>query len=44
MAATIPISLSRMTGRPEARVRGSVLLFGFGAGLAYAGQVVEVET
>ncbi|MCX4883662.1 MULTISPECIES: beta-ketoacyl-ACP synthase 3 [unclassified Streptomyces] len=43
MAATIPIALSRMTSRPEAEVRGNVLLFGFGAGLAYAGQVVDLQ-
>ncbi|WP_063807304.1 beta-ketoacyl-ACP synthase 3 [Streptomyces caeruleatus] len=43
MAATIPIALSRMTGSPETDVRGNVLLFGFGAGLAYAGQVVHLD-
>jgi 3-oxoacyl-[acyl-carrier-protein] synthase-3 len=42
MAATIPIALSRMAGRMEAEAGGDVLLFGFGAGLAYAGQIVHL--
>ncbi|WP_306323698.1 MULTISPECIES: beta-ketoacyl-ACP synthase 3 [unclassified Streptomyces] len=42
MAASIPLALSRMSERGELREGGDVLLFGFGAGLAYAGQVVNL--
>lgn len=40
IAATVPIALSRITERGELAPGSPVLLFGFGAGLAYAGQVV----
>ncbi|HEY2793736.1 MAG TPA: 3-oxoacyl-[acyl-carrier-protein] synthase III C-terminal domain-containing protein, partial [Micromonosporaceae bacterium] len=40
MAASIPIALSRMAARGEMPT-GPILLFGFGSGLAYAGQVVR---
>jgi 3-oxoacyl-[acyl-carrier-protein] synthase-3 len=43
IAATIPIALSRMVERNELPDGGAVLLFGFGAGLAYAGQVVTLD-
>ncbi|MGP8297702.1 beta-ketoacyl-ACP synthase 3 [Streptomyces inhibens] len=43
MAATIPIALSRMINRREIDAGGNVLLFGFGAGLAYAGQIVHFD-
>ena len=39
-AATIPLALSRMVERGEIASGAPVLLLGFGAGLAYAGQVV----
>ena len=39
-AATIPLALSRMVERGEIPSGAPVLLLGFGAGLAYAGQVV----
>ncbi|TDC23504.1 beta-ketoacyl-ACP synthase 3 [Streptomyces sp. 8K308] len=43
MAATIPLALSRMSEkRPVADDEG-VLLFGFGAGLAYAGQIITLN-
>jgi 3-oxoacyl-[acyl-carrier-protein] synthase-3 len=42
MAATIPIALSRLAGSGDLDGGGSVLLFGYGAGLAYAGQVVDL--
>ncbi|GAB2457733.1 beta-ketoacyl-ACP synthase III [Streptosporangium sandarakinum] len=41
-AASIPLALSRMVERGEVQSGGLVLLLGFGAGLTYAGQVVEV--
>jgi len=40
IAATVPIALSRMSERGEIPAGSPVLLFGFGAGLAYSGQVV----
>jgi 3-oxoacyl-[acyl-carrier-protein] synthase-3 len=39
-AATIPIAMSRMVEQGEIASGAPVLLLGFGAGLAYAGQVV----
>ncbi|WP_375483193.1 beta-ketoacyl-ACP synthase III [uncultured Jatrophihabitans sp.] len=39
-AATIPLALSRMVERGEVPSGAPVLLLGFGAGLAFAGQVV----
>ncbi len=39
-AATIPLALSRMVERGEVPSGAPVLILGFGAGLAYAGQVV----
>ncbi|GIH90510.1 beta-ketoacyl-ACP synthase III [Planobispora siamensis] len=41
-AASIPMALSRMIERGEVRSGGLALLFGFGAGLTYAGQVIEI--
>ncbi|GAA3430026.1 beta-ketoacyl-ACP synthase III [Streptosporangium sandarakinum] len=41
-AASIPLALSRMVERGEVQSGGLVLLLGFGAGLTYAGQVVEI--
>ncbi|GII65044.1 3-oxoacyl-[acyl-carrier-protein] synthase 3 [Sphaerisporangium krabiense] len=41
-AASIPLALSRMTERGELRSGDLALLLGFGAGLTYAGQVVEI--
>lgn len=43
MAATIPVALSRLVGGGGLPGGGSVLLFGYGAGLAYAGQVVDLD-
>jgi 3-oxoacyl-[acyl-carrier-protein] synthase-3 len=40
IAATVPIALSRMAERGQVPSGSPVLLFGFGAGLAYAGQVI----
>ncbi|TDC25346.1 beta-ketoacyl-ACP synthase 3 [Streptomyces sp. 8K308] len=42
IAATIPLALSRMRSRPGLAEGGDVLLFGYGAGLSYAGQVVTL--
>ncbi|GAA4552097.1 3-oxoacyl-[acyl-carrier-protein] synthase III C-terminal domain-containing protein [Amycolatopsis samaneae] len=42
IAATIPLALSRMRAHGELTDGGNVLLFGFGAGLSYAGQVVTL--
>lgn len=43
IGATIPIALSRMLARYDHPVRGGqALLFGFGAGLTYAGQIVTI--
>lgn len=41
-AASTPLALSRMVDRGEVRSGGHALLFGFGAGLSYAAQVIEV--
>ncbi|GII79836.1 3-oxoacyl-[acyl-carrier-protein] synthase 3 protein 4 [Sphaerisporangium rufum] len=41
-AASIPLALSRMIERGEVRSGDLALLLGFGAGLTYAGQVVEI--
>ncbi|GAA3440931.1 beta-ketoacyl-ACP synthase III [Planomonospora venezuelensis] len=41
-AASIPMALSRMIERGEVASGGLALLFGFGAGLTYAGQVIEI--
>ncbi|MBB4916328.1 beta-ketoacyl-ACP synthase III [Streptosporangium saharense] len=41
-AASIPLALSRMVERGEVQSGGLALLLGFGAGLTYAGQVVEI--
>ncbi|MGW1136633.1 beta-ketoacyl-ACP synthase 3 [Streptomyces zhihengii] len=40
VAATVPLALSRMAEAGELPHGEPVLLFGFGAGLAYAGQIV----
>jgi 3-oxoacyl-[acyl-carrier-protein] synthase-3 len=40
-AASIPLALSKLVERGELPSGGPVLLFGFGGGLAYAGQVVR---
>ncbi|MEU6133027.1 beta-ketoacyl-ACP synthase 3 [Saccharopolyspora sp. NPDC047091] len=42
IAATIPVALSRMRAHGEFGAGGPVLLFGFGAGLSYAGQVITL--
>jgi 3-oxoacyl-[acyl-carrier-protein] synthase III len=41
-AASIPLALSRMIERGEVQSGGLALLLGFGAGLTYASQVVEI--
>jgi 3-oxoacyl-[acyl-carrier-protein] synthase-3 len=41
IAATIPIALSKLVERGHITPGSRALLFGFGAGLAYAGQVVN---
>jgi 3-oxoacyl-[acyl-carrier-protein] synthase-3 len=41
-AASIPLALSRMVERGEVASGGLALLLGFGAGLTYAGQVIEI--
>ncbi|HET9656863.1 MAG TPA: beta-ketoacyl-ACP synthase III [Kineosporiaceae bacterium] len=41
-AASIPIAMDRMLAQGEVRSGGRALLIGFGAGLAYAAQVVEL--
>ncbi|MBN6058087.1 ketoacyl-ACP synthase III [Nonomuraea sp. RK-328] len=41
-AASIPLALSRMIERGEVRSGDLALVLGFGAGLTYAGQVIEV--
>jgi 3-oxoacyl-[acyl-carrier-protein] synthase-3 len=41
-AASIPMALSRMIERGEVPSGGLALLLGFGAGLTYAGQVIEI--
>lgn len=40
-AASIPLALTAMTSRGEIPSGAPVLLLGFGAGLSYAGQVIE---
>lgn len=40
-AASIPLALSKLVERREVAVGAPVLLFGFGGGLTYAGQVVR---
>ena len=40
-AATVPLALSKMIERGEVPSGAPVLLFGFGGGLTYAGQVVR---
>ncbi|WP_377270736.1 beta-ketoacyl-ACP synthase III [Peterkaempfera sp. SMS 1(5)a] len=40
-AASVPLALSKLVERGELPSDGPVLLFGFGGGLAYAGQVVR---
>lgn len=40
-AASIPIALSKLLERREIPSGGQILLFGFGGGLTYAGQVVR---
>jgi 3-oxoacyl-[acyl-carrier-protein] synthase-3 len=41
-AASIPLAMDAMLSRGEIRSGGLALLIGFGAGLAYAGQVIEL--
>ncbi len=41
-AASIPLAMERMLGRGEIPSGGLALLIGFGAGLAYAAQVVRL--
>jgi len=41
-AASIPLALSRMLERGEVRSGQLALILGFGAGLTYAGQVIEI--
>jgi len=41
-AASIPLAMDRMLAAGEIRSGGLALLIGFGAGLAYAAQVVEI--
>ncbi|MGW4404159.1 beta-ketoacyl-ACP synthase III [Nonomuraea sp. NPDC004702] len=41
-AASIPLALSRMLERGEVRSGDLALILGFGAGLTYAGQVIEI--
>ena len=41
-AASIPLALSRMIERGEVPSGDLALLLGFGAGLTYAGQVIEI--
>ncbi|GAA1556180.1 beta-ketoacyl-ACP synthase III [Kribbella lupini] len=40
-AASIPIALSKLVERREIPVGAPVLLFGFGGGLSYAGQIIR---
>jgi 3-oxoacyl-[acyl-carrier-protein] synthase-3 len=40
-AASIPIALSKLVERREVPVGAPVLLFGFGGGLSYAGQIIR---
>jgi 3-oxoacyl-[acyl-carrier-protein] synthase-3 len=41
-AASVPLALAKLVERGELPSGGPVLLFGFGGGLSYAGQVVRV--
>ncbi len=41
-AASVPLALSRLIERGEVQSGGLALLLGFGAGLTYAGQVIEI--
>lgn len=41
-SASVPLALSRMIGRGELASGSTVLTLGFGAGLTYAAQVIEV--
>jgi 3-oxoacyl-[acyl-carrier-protein] synthase-3 len=41
-AASIPLAMSRMLERGEAKSGDLALLIGFGAGLAYSSQVVRL--
>jgi 3-oxoacyl-[acyl-carrier-protein] synthase-3 len=41
-AASIPLAMERMLASGEARTGGTALIIGFGAGLAYAAQVVTL--
>ncbi|MDT0319848.1 beta-ketoacyl-ACP synthase 3 [Streptomyces millisiae] len=43
MAATIPLALSRMSEKRSVADDEGVLLFGFGAGLSYAGQIITLN-
>jgi 3-oxoacyl-[acyl-carrier-protein] synthase-3 len=40
-AASIPIALSKLVERREIPAGAPVLLFGFGGGLSYAGQIIR---
>ena len=40
-AASVPLALSKMVERREVPSGAPVLLFGFGGGLTYAGQVIR---
>ena len=40
-AASIPIALSKLVEKREIPSGAPVLLFGFGGGLSYAGQVIR---
>jgi 3-oxoacyl-[acyl-carrier-protein] synthase-3 len=42
IAATIPMALARLAEQGLTPPGAPVLLFGFGAGLAYAGQVISL--
>jgi 3-oxoacyl-[acyl-carrier-protein] synthase III len=43
MAASVPIALARLAQRGELPIGGPIVLFGFGSGLTYAGQTVELS-
>jgi 3-oxoacyl-[acyl-carrier-protein] synthase-3 len=42
MAASVPVALARLAERGELPAGGPIVLFGFGSGLSYAGQVVRL--
>jgi 3-oxoacyl-[acyl-carrier-protein] synthase-3 len=42
IAATIPLALAQLAQRGSIPAGAPVLLFGFGAGLAYAGQIITL--